>query len=302
MNHEIVLQAKELRKTYGPLVAVDNVSFTVKKGDIFGFLGPNGAGKSTTLRMILGLIQPSAGEVLIFNRPLSGSRSSIMKRIGAIVEKPDLYGYLTAYDNLRILGRLAGTEVGKERILQVLELVGLEDRAYSKVKTYSQGMKQRLGIGQALLHDPELILLDEPTNGLDPQGMVEIRELIKKLSSEHRKTILLSTHILNEVEMIATRMVIISKGKVAVEGNVKELLQQDDLHVTLDTNDNTKALNLLQQNGFKSTAERKETSAIELNISKEQIPNVCKLLMESGMSIYSITPVRSLEAFFLSLT
>jgi len=302
MNNEIVLQAIGLRKCYGALVAVDNVSFTVNKGDIFGFLGPNGAGKSTTLRMVLGLIQPTAGEVLIFNNPLSKSRAAIMSRIGAIVEKPDLYGYLTAYDNLRILGRLAGAEVGKERILQVLELVGLKDRAYSKVKTYSQGMKQRLGIGQALLHDPELILLDEPTNGLDPQGMVEIRELIKKLSNDHKKTILLSSHILNEVEMIATRMVIISKGKVAVEGNVKELLQQDDLHVTLDTNDNIRALNLLQQSGFRNIPERHDSSTIELNISREQIPNVCKLLLDAGLSVYSITPVRSLEAFFLSLT
>ena len=200
MDRQPVLEVRGLSKSYGDFKAVEDVSFTVYSGDVFGFLGPNGAGKSTTLRMMLGLVKPSGGEVRFFGKPLSVQRSQILRNTGAIVEKPDLYGYLSAYDNLRLLGRLSGIKPRENKIQETLQLVGLGDRSHSKVKTFSQGMRQRLGIAQALLHDPGIIILDEPANGLDPQGMVEIRELILKLSREYKKTILLSSHILNEVE------------------------------------------------------------------------------------------------------
>ena len=178
MPEENIIEIKNLSKSFKELKAVNNLSLNVFKGDVFGFLGPNGAGKSTTIRMLLSLINPTSGDIKIFGKPLKEKRLEILKKIGAIVEKPDFYSFLSAYKNLEILGRLSETDVSRKRIMELLELVGLEKRFKSKVKTFSHGMKQRLGIAQALLHDPELIILDEPTTGLDPQGMKEIRDLI----------------------------------------------------------------------------------------------------------------------------
>ena len=180
------------------------------------------------------MIKPTDGEIRLFEKSLSRDRISILKNIGAIVEKPDFYTYLSAFKNLEILGRLSQTDVSRKRIMEVLEFVGLEKRYKSKVKTFSHGMKQRLGLAQALLHDPDLIILDEPTTGLDPQGMKEIRELIIHLSKEQNKTILLSSHILSEVEIVASRMIILNKGKKIVEGTVSELLNSDELQVTVE--------------------------------------------------------------------
>src|SRR5690606_37071272 len=208
LDDEKVIEVKNLSKKFKDLKAVDNLNLTVYKGDVFGFLGPNGAGKSTTIRMLLSLISPTNGEIKIFNKPLRQNRREILKRVGAIVEKPDFYGYLSAYKNLEILGRLSGTDTSRKKIMDMLELVGLDKRYRSKVKTFSHGMKQRLGIAQALLHDPDLIILDEPTTGLDPQGMKEIRDLIMFLIREKGKTIFLSSHILYEVEHDSNRMII----------------------------------------------------------------------------------------------
>lgn len=302
MSRKPVLEVSGLKKSFGSFQAVEDVSFTVYEGDVFGFLGPNGAGKSTTLRMMLGLIRPTGGEVRFFGKPLHQQREQILKKTGAIVEKPDLYGYLSAYDNLLLLGRLSGIRPDKGRIMQVLETVGLADRAGSKVNTFSQGMRQRLGIGQALLHDPDIVILDEPANGLDPQGMVEIRELILDLSSNHGKTILLSSHILNEVELIANRMVIIAKGKVAVEGDVRELLSGENMEVTFEIGDLQRGIQVLQSlenpvSHFETVAER-----IQVKMRRDQIPEVCGAFTRTGIPIYSVTPLRSLEAYFLSLT
>ena len=175
MPDERIIEISNLSKEFKEVKAVNDLSLNVFKGDVFGFLGPNGAGKSTTIRMLLSLINPDEGEIKIFGKSLKNERISILKRIGAIVEKPDFYGYLSAYKNLEILGRISGKNVSRNRIMEVLELVGLEKRYRSKVKTFSHGMKQRLGLAQSLLHDPDLIILDEPTTGLDPQGMKEIR-------------------------------------------------------------------------------------------------------------------------------
>jgi ABC-type multidrug transport system ATPase subunit len=207
-----IIEISQLQKSYKNFIAVNKLNLTVYKGDVYGFLGPNGAGKSTTIRMLLTLIYPSSGEIKVFGKSLAENRNEILSKIGAIVEKPDFYGYLSAYKNLELLGKISGKNISDSRIMEVLDLVGLKERFNSKVKTFSQGMKQRLGFAQAILHDPELIILDEPTNGLDPQGMKDMRNLILHLSHDLKKTIFISSHILNEVELIANRMIILNKG------------------------------------------------------------------------------------------
>jgi ABC-type multidrug transport system ATPase subunit len=220
-----IITIRGLSKRFNHLQAVDNLNLEVLEADVYGFLGPNGSGKSTTIRMMLSLVRPDSGTIDIFGMSLKNSRKDILSRIGALVEKPDFYEYLSAYKNLEILSSYFGRKDSRDRIMEVLEITGLQDRANSKVKTYSRGMKQRLGIAQAILHDPELIILDEPTSGLDPQGVKDIRDLILYLSREIHKTILLSSHQLHEIELVANRMVIIDKGKAVIEGEVKELLK-----------------------------------------------------------------------------
>ncbi|AFN74093.1 ABC transporter, ATP-binding protein [Melioribacter roseus P3M-2] len=299
--NDTIIEINGLTKKFGSLTAVDNLDLKVYKGDIFGFLGPNGAGKSTTIRMLLSLIKPTSGSIKIFGLSVKRDRKNIMRRIGAIVEKPDFYLYLTAYKNLEILGRLSGADISKNKIMEMLELVGLASRHNSKVKTFSHGMKQRLGLAQALLHDPELIILDEPTTGLDPQGMKEIRELILYLSRSKGKTIFLSSHILHEVEMIANRMIIINKGKKIVEGNVADLLRSDKMNVSFEVSDPLKASEII-----KEIAEGGEfhpgSNKITLSLTQKEISELNKKLVENGIEVYSIVPVRSLEEYFLKIT
>jgi len=208
-----ILEINHLSKKYKDFIAVDDLSFSVNRGDVYGFLGQNGAGKSTTIRMMLTLIEPTSGEINIFGKPLSKNRHEILSKIGAVVERPDLYKYLTAYENLKLFAQMSNINVTHKLLMDQLDMVGLADRSDSKVKTYSQGMKQRLGIGIALVHNPDLIILDEPTNGLDPQGIADIRHLILKLSTEMGKTVVVSSHLLSEIELIANRMIVIHKGK-----------------------------------------------------------------------------------------
>lgn len=226
---EPVIEVRGLYKSYGNVHAVNGIDITVNRGDIYGFLGPNGAGKSTTIRMMLSLVRPTAGTISIFGKPLSQHRHAILSNVGCIVERPDFYNYLSARRNLELLAMLSGAVVSKETTMRTLEMVGLASRADSKVKTFSHGMKQRLGIAQALIHNPELIILDEPTTGLDPQGMIDVRNIIVRLARDHGKTVVLSSHLLSEVEQTINRMVIINKGKVLVEGNVDDLVGQNGL-------------------------------------------------------------------------
>ena len=184
-----IIKVNNLSKQFKEINAVDDLSFTVEQGDVYGFLGQNGAGKSTTIRMLLTLIKPTAGEISIFNKNLSTHRTDILKQVGAVIEKPDLYKYLSAFDNLAIFAKMSGMKPNRTLLMEHLKMVGLEERASSKVKTFSQGMKQRLGIAVALVHNPQLIILDEPTNGLDPQGIADMRNLILHLSREMGKTI-----------------------------------------------------------------------------------------------------------------
>lgn len=302
MTNEKIIEVKGLTKKYKNLVAVNNLNLNVYRGNVFGFLGPNGAGKSTTIRMLLTLIKPTAGEIKIFGKSLHKNRIEILRQIGAIVEKPDFYLYLTAYKNLEILGKISGADVSKQNIFRVLELVGLEKRFNSKVKTYSHGMKQRLGIAQALLHDPELIILDEPTTGLDPQGMKEIRDLIIHLSTEENKTIFLSSHILHEVELIANRMIIINKGSTQVEGTVSELLNPDKLRVTYEVDNLQKAFEIVKLSQWAECFEKKEKNKITFELPKDEAAELNKYFIENGISVSAVIPVRSLEDYFLKIT
>ncbi len=295
-----IIEIKSLVKVFGAFKAVDNLSFTVFKGDVFGFLGPNGAGKSSTIRMMLSLINPTAGEISIFGKSLLNHRKSILEKIGSIVEKPDFYPHLSAERNLLIFATMSGVSVTRKKVHEVLELVGLKGRERDKIKNYSHGMKQRLGIAQTLIHDPELIILDEPTTGLDPQGIIDIRNLILYLKNEKGKTIVLSSHILSEVELIATRMVIINKGKSMAEGSVKELLNSEDLVISINVDNPLKAMNLLEASPWSKSA-KIETSSIVLHAAHEDIPEINRILMQGSLKVYGIESRRKLEDYFLKL-
>ncbi|KAF0142345.1 MAG: ABC transporter ATP-binding protein [Stygiobacter sp.] len=302
MNSEHVIEVRGLTKRFKSLTAVNNLDLNVYRGDVFGFLGPNGAGKSTTIRMLLSLIKPNNGSIKIFGMPLEKNRNEILRKVGAIVEKPDFYMYLSAYKNLEILGKLSGADASKKKIMEMLELVGLEKRYKSKVKTFSHGMKQRLGIAQALLHDPELIILDEPTTGLDPQGMKEIRDLILYLSKTKNKTIFLSSHILREVEIIATRMIIISKGTTQVEGTVDELLNVDKMSVSLEVDRIDDAVIEIKNSKWAEVYKTSVKNEMQFDMLKSDVAELNRYLNDKDFMVGSVVPVRSLEDFFLKIT
>ncbi len=301
MSEEKIIEITGLTKKFKDLTAVDNLHLNVYRGDVFGFLGPNGAGKSTTIRMMLSLIEPTSGEIKLFGKSLKKNRKEILSRVGAIVEKPDFYLYLTAYKNLGILGKMSGADVSNKKIMEVLELVGLNKRWKSKVKTYSHGMKQRLGLAQALLHDPELIILDEPTTGLDPQGIKDIRDLIIHLSKDQNKTIFLSSHILKEVEVIADRMIIINKGKTRIEGRVEDLLNSDKLAVSVEVSDVSIAEKIVRDSKWSDFLKRIDKKEMNFEFSSDQVSELNKFLVENGIEVNSLIPRRSLEEYFLKI-
>ena len=297
---EKIIEVKSLVKNYGKFRAVDKVSFDVYQGDVFGFLGPNGAGKSTTIRTMLTLINATSGEINIFGKELRSHRNEILAEIGCIVEIPDFYKYLSAEKNLEIFARISGKKISKSRLYEVLEFVGLKGREKDKVLGYSHGMKQRLGIAQTLIHDPKLIILDEPTTGLDPQGIIDIRNLILLLKNEKNKTVLLSSHILSEIELIANRMVIINKGKTLIQGNVRELLDEEDLVVTFTVDDIGKSIEMIRI-AFPNSNVTSVSNQLLLHISKNEIPLYNQLLVEKGIQVFSIESRRKLEDYFLKL-
>ncbi len=297
-----VIEVSHLSKFYNDVHAVNDISFTVNEGDVYGFLGQNGAGKSTTIRMLLSLVQPSAGSINLFGLEIQHHRHRILQQVGAVIERPDLYKYLTAYENLSLFARLSGTRITEKKLMEQLEQVGLEDRAHSKVKTYSQGMKQRLGIAVALVHDPKLVILDEPTNGLDPQGIADIRQLILRLSRVYGKTVLVSSHLLNEIEMIANRMIIIDKGRKIAEGSLKELFNPSSMMVELRVNNTAHTLAALQASRWAPQVREQRESRILLQMDQSSIPALTADLVAMGASILSLQPRHSLEAYFLALT
>jgi ABC-type multidrug transport system ATPase subunit len=298
-----IIQTSLLCKHFDKFTAVNNLDLTVFKGDVYGFLGPNGAGKSTTIRMLMGLIFPSSGNISIFNKELKDNREFILSRIGAIIEKPDFYNYLTAIQNLEMLNKLQSVKLSTNKLYEVLELVGLNGREKSKVKTFSQGMKQRLGFAQALMHNPDLIILDEPTNGLDPQGVKDVRDLILKLNKEQGKTILISSHILSEIEIICNRMIIIQKGSKLVEGSVNELLSFNELHVSFEFEDDGQVLNFIKQHDFlKLKFIETVHHRHHFNLLSTEVAQTNKLFIDHGFSVKSMIPVHSLEDYFLNMT
>ncbi|MEK4149536.1 ABC transporter ATP-binding protein [Robertmurraya sp. FSL W8-0741] len=297
MDHVVI--TKGLTKSFRQEKAVDCLDLKIKKGDIYGFLGPNGAGKTTTIRMLLGLMKPTSGTIEIFQKDLRAERISILKRVGSLVENPSYYPHLTAYENLEAVRKILG--VSKSRIYEVLKIVRLTDVANKKVKGFSLGMKQRLGIATALLGEPELLILDEPTNGLDPSGIIEIRHLIKRLSTEFGITILISSHLLSEIDQIATTVGIVSKGKLIFQDSIEIMRQFAQKNIILKVNDGEKAWRSLLAKGIKSDYQDRQLLLLEH--SNEKVADVVRILVEDGFSIYRVEEEkRSLEDIFLQMT
>jgi ABC-type multidrug transport system ATPase subunit len=301
MQNETIIDVQHLAKSFGSFEAVKDVSFSVQRGDVFGFLGPNGAGKSTTIRCMMSLITPDKGSIELFGKSLQSHRKDILRNIGSIIEKPDFYKYLSAEKNLEIFARVSGAEVSKIEIQEMLEFVGLANRGRHKVGGFSHGMKQRLGIAQTLLHKPELIILDEPTTGLDPQGIIEVRNLILRLKNEQNKTILLSSHQLSEIELIANRMVIINQGKSIVEGNVQDLLQAEEIVVKVAVDDSEKAMRCIAQLEYAQNLEVINSTEIEVLMKKNEIAAFNKFLVQHDVAVFSLEPKRKLEDYFIKI-
>lgn len=297
-----VISVQHLSKTFQDIKAVDDLSFTVEEGEIYGFLGQNGAGKSTTIRMLLTLINPTAGDIHILGFNLRQHRKQILQQVGAIIERPDLYKYLTGLENLRLFATLSGMNCTRQQLMDQLAQVGLADRAHSKVKTYSQGMKQRLGIATALVHNPQLIILDEPTNGLDPQGIADIRNLILRLSREQKKTLLVSSHLLSEMEVLADSMLIIDKGKKIVEGRARDLFDPMHTVMELKTAHIKQSWEKLQQSTWQQQLLQLGSDRILIKLAQRDQPALIRFLVQEGQDLLSFQAKNTLEDYFLSLT
>ncbi|MFM7644065.1 MAG: ABC transporter ATP-binding protein [Sphingomonadales bacterium] len=304
MEHRPIIEVKGLQKFFGAFEAVKDVNFTVNKGDVFGFLGPNGAGKSTTMRCMLSLIKPNAGQIRLFGKNLQTDRNTILARVGSIVEKPDFYKYLSAQKNLEIFARISGASVDKRAILATLDFVGLAGREKDKVGGFSHGMRQRLGIAQTLLHQPDLIVLDEPTTGLDPQGIIEVRDLILRLKNEQLKTVILSSHQLAEIELVANRMVIINRGQTVIEGTVADLMnaQQTLLNIEFSQESSAAAAQVITQRFPGSEVQVVSPKTLQLQLEKQQIASLNSHLVNAGFEIVALEPKRKLEDFFIQMT
>ncbi len=296
------IQVDQLTKQFGNFTSVDNLSFSVNAGEVYGFLGQNGAGKSTTIRMILSLIKPTHGTIKLFGKSLQDDREYILSKTGAMVEKPDLYKYLNAIDNMKIFSKYGGLSLSRDEIMNQLAVVGLESRAHDKVKKYSQGMKQRLGIAIAMVNNPDLIILDEPTNGLDPQGITDIRNLILMLSRDKKKTVVVSSHLLSEVEQIADSMLIINKGKKIVEGRVTDLLNPGKVQLEIETLNNEEAKLILGASTWSDSLKGNSIEKLIIEVNRANIQDLTKYLVDHGVGLIGIKSVNSLEAYFLSLT
>lgn len=297
---DIVLRTMDLGKRYGQRWAVRGLNLAVRRGEVFGFLGPNGAGKSTTIRMILSLISPTTGSVELFGSPLRHNRKEVLSRVGGLVERADFYLYLSARRNLKIIADLRGG-LPAQAIDEALETVGLASRSREKVKSYSHGMKQRLGLGAALLGSPELVVLDEPTTGLDPQGIKEVRDLITRLARERNITVFLSSHLLAEIEQLATSMAIINNGTLIVQGNVHELLGTGTGIVRLSASPPAGALEVLRTLSFVREAAL-ENGQIRLQVPSARVADLNAALVRAGIAVHALVPQRSLEDYFLSIT
>ncbi len=305
MTNGPILKTEKLSKRYGNRWAVSGLDMEVPRGEVYGFLGPNGAGKTTSIRMMLGLIKPTSGRAEINGVSVQSDPVNALSHVGAIVETPAFYGYLTGRENLRILGKISGKVASPPaaddgRVDEVLDMVGLLERGGDKVKGYSQGMRQRLGLAQALLARPAVIVLDEPTNGLDPSGMLEVRRLIKDLAAKEGITVFISSHLLHEVQAICGRVAIINEGKLVAEGLVEELIRRELIKLDIKVSDKKRAMDILREYDPKPSGGNGD---IALNIESDRVPEVNRLLVESGVDVFALVPrEESLEKFFLELT
>lgn len=302
--NDIVVELKNVTKIIGGKTLIDNLSFSVRRGEVYGFLGPNGAGKTTTIRMMVGLMSMTSGEVIIEGHNVSNERSKAMAHVGAIVENPELYKFMTGKKNLLHFARMCGKPISQERIDEIVKLVELDKALDKKVKNYSLGMRQRLGIAQALLHNPSILILDEPTNGLDPAGIRELRDYLRRLAKEENISILVSSHLLSEIELMCDRVLIIQNGKFVgervldpnAEGNAAEARS-----IQLRVGDGEHAKSVLADTEWNITASA--GSSLTLLLMNEDIPAVIEHLVRNGVKLYEVRAVTpTLEDTFLSMT
>jgi ABC-2 type transport system ATP-binding protein len=300
MNDTAIIKTTDLSYYYSKDVqTLFDINLTIEKESIYGFLGPNGSGKTTTLSLLLGLLRNQKGSIEIFGQHLHANREAILSRIGSLIEMPSLYAHLTARENLEVYRQTYG--VPKERVEEVIEIVGLTDTGKKLTKKFSLGMKQRLSIALALLPNPDLLILDEPTNGLDPAGIIELRALIKKLNKEHVMTILISSHLLGEIEKVVSHVGIIYKGKLLFQGSLAELngLQQQGSRLFIKTSDNNTAYTLLQEYQAEMSGEV-ITVAFE---NMDQLALINRRLTDNGLNVYLLQPKENnLEQLFIDLT
>lgn len=295
-----IISTNGLSKKYGDAYRVRQVDLTVYEGEIYGFLGPNGAGKSTTLKMLLGLAKPTSGQILVFGQDLRKHRRSILARTGSLIESPSAYHHLTGLENMRVMQRLRN--VPERNVTEALRIVRLEKQKDKKVGHYSLGMKQRLGIAMALMAFPKLLVLDEPTNGLDPAGIGEIRELIRSLPQQYGITVLLSSHLLSEIEQTATSVGIISDGQLAFQGSMEELKSRSRSHIAVRTQNNEAAARLLAAEGLAPSGGG-DGYLTFLEWSDAQVAHCNRALVGAGIDVVRIEErKRSLESIFLELT
>ncbi|HOB36009.1 MAG TPA: ABC transporter ATP-binding protein [Candidatus Avimonas sp.] len=296
-----VLVLENVYKSFGKRMVIDNVSLSVKEGEVFGFLGPNGAGKTTTIKMILGLLSIDSGRITIMGHDIEKGFEKAMKYISGIVENPDMYGYLSGHDNLLIHARACGAP--RERIDEVVRIVGMQKRIKDKFKSYSLGMKQRIGVAQALLHNPKIMILDEPTNGLDPAGIKEVRDLLKYLAHTEGISVFVSSHILKEMQEMCDTVCIINNGRILRTGRVDELTHDAArglYRYRLRPMD--KAVALLRENAADRISEIGE-DYVDLHVSEDEIEILNRRLVENGITIYGMSPVEtSLEQIFMEIT
>ena len=294
-----IIETEDLTKTYGAVNCVNQLQMQVGKGDIYGFLGPNGAGKTTTIRMLLGLIKPTKGNIKVFNRDLKTNRIDILREVGSLVESPSYYGHLTGHENLEVIRKML--QVPKKNIDEVLRIVRLEKQKDKLVKQYSLGMKQRLGIAMALLGNPKLLILDEPTNGLDPAGIQEIRELIKQLPKQYDMTVVISSHLLNEMDQIATQVGIINSGQLIFQDKIEVLRKKSQASMKIRVNDVVKAHQILEQHQIHLGLEG--DCLVTHQQEDHLISHINHLLVQQNISVYRIEEEKhTLEEIFLSLT
>lgn len=296
-----IIELDKVTKVIKGRKIIDEISFNVNAGEVFGFLGPNGAGKTTTIRMMVGLMGITSGDIKIAGSSIKSDFEGAVRHIGAIVENPEMYKFLTGYQNLIHFARMS-KGVTKEKINEVIELVGLKDRIHDKVKTYSLGMRQRLGLAQSLLHDPKVLILDEPTNGLDPAGIREIRDYVRRLAQEKGMAVVVSSHLLSEMEMMCDRIGIIQKGRLIDVQLVTDFVQNGEKVFEIEVDNKAKAVEVLRHDNAQLHVTETDTG-IAIPLAKEDVPAVVKSLALADVRIFGVSEVtKSLEDRFLEVT